>query len=225
MVDRPDRARLGAPEAALLALATRVTETPWSLAPSDHVAARSAGLGDGAVLHAVILSAYFNYLNRVADAIDLEFDYESALPRPDRDPTREPAALPPRARWPAGPAFGLRFDARPPTFEAFVAWRTYVLERDAPLARRERAVLVRAVASSLCDARTADAHGDATPRSAREELLAAYAEKLTRTPWRLAEADLVALRGVGFDDRGLLDVISVTSFQNTASRLRLTLVW
>ncbi|HEY5242076.1 MAG TPA: hypothetical protein VIJ22_11445 [Polyangiaceae bacterium] len=51
----------------------------------------------------------------------------------------------------------------------------------------------------------------------------AYAERLTTTPWRLTEDDLHALRALGLDDRGLLDVISVASFQNTASRLSLLL--
>jgi alkylhydroperoxidase family enzyme len=223
MVNRPEEARLAAPEAALFALARRVTETPWALGPDDHESARAAGLGDGAILHAVVLSAFFNYLNRVADAIDLEYDYESALPRPDKDAAREPIPRPPRHLWPKGPAFALRLADRPVTSGAFASWQAYVLERDTPLSRRDRAVIARAVAGSLCDARTTDALADATPRSQREETLASYAELLTATPWRLDEAGLHALRELGLDDRGLLDVISVASFQNTASRLRLVL--
>jgi alkylhydroperoxidase family enzyme len=223
MVDRPEEAHLAAPGSALLALAMAVTETPWALGPEDLERASAAGLTNDAILHAVVQSAFFNYLNRVADAIDLEFDYESPLPRPDRDPRRPPILRPPRESWPRVPAFALRLADRPTTAEAFGTWRAYVLERDTPLSRRDRAVLVRAVATSLCDALTVDAHADATPRSAREQLLAAYAELLTATPWRLDEASLHALRGVGLDDRGLLDVISVASFQNTASRLRLVL--
>ena len=223
MVDRPDEAHLASPESALLALATAVTERPWAIATVDHDRTRAAGLADDAILHAVVLSAFFNYLNRVADAIDLEYDYESPLPRPDKDPRREPIARPPRASWPRGPAFALRLSDRTVTAEAFTRWQGYMLERELPLSRRERAVIVRAVALSLCDASTADAHADAQPRSPREERLAAYAEVLTATPWRLDEPGLHALRGVGLDDRGLLDVISVASFQNTASRLKLVL--
>jgi alkylhydroperoxidase family enzyme len=223
MVDRPDKARLEAPESAIRALATAVTQEPWALERADYDRARAAGLGDDSILQAVILSAYFNYLNRVADAVDIEFDYESALPRPDRDPLREPIPRASPQHWPTAPALGLRLSQRPLTAQAFDRWQTYVLERDEPLSRRDRAVLVRAVASSLCDARTLDALGDAVPRSPREELLAAYAEVLTATPWRLTEAHLHGLRALGLDDRGLLDVISVASFQNTASRLRLVL--
>jgi alkylhydroperoxidase family enzyme len=223
MVGRPGEAHLASPESALLALATAVTERPWALGTADHDRARAAGLSDDAILHAVVLSAFFNYLNRVADAVDLDFDYESPLPRPDKDPRREPTPRPPSARWPSASAFPLRLCDRAVTAEAFQRWEVYMLERDMPLSRRERAVIVRAVARSLCDARTADAHPDAEPRSEREERLATYAEVLTATPWRLDEAGLQALRGVGLDDRGLLDVISVASFQNTASRLKLVL--
>jgi alkylhydroperoxidase family enzyme len=223
MVDRPDQARLAAADAAILALATAVTEHPWALGPADHERARAAGLGDDAILQAVILSAYFNYLNRVADAVDIDFDYESRLPRPDRDPLHEPAPRPAPESWPTTPAFALRLADRPGTAEAYARWRAYVLEREAPLSRRDRAVLARAVASSLCDRRTVHELPDAAPRSAHEERLAAYAEVLTATPWRLTEDLLHGLRGLGLDDRGLLDVISVASFQNTASRLRLAL--
>jgi len=223
MVDRPEKARLTPTDAALLGLATSVTQHPWALERADHDRARAAGLGDGTILQAVILSAYFNYLNRVADAVDIEFDYESALPRPDRDPLRESVPRPSRESWPTAPAFGLRLADRPGTAEAFDRWRAYVLEREAPLSRRDRAVLARAVAGSLCDGRTVEDLGDAAPRSAREEALAGYAEVLTATPWRLDEDQLHGLRGLGLDDRGLLEVISVASFQNTASRLRLIL--
>jgi alkylhydroperoxidase family enzyme len=223
MVDRPEEASLSPADSAILSLATSVTQHPWALERADYDRARAGGLGDDTILQAVVLSAYFNYLNRVADAVDIELDYESPLPRPDRDPLREPVPRPSRESWPTAPAFGLRLATRGVTAEAFERWRAYVLERESPLSRRDRAVLARAVAWSLCDASTTDALGDAAPRSAREELLAGYAEVLTATPWRLSEELLHGLRGLGLDDRGLLDVISVASFQNTASRLRLVL--
>jgi len=222
-VDRPEDARLASPESALLALATAVTERPWEVTTADHARARASGLADGAILHAVTLSAFFNYLNRVADAIDLEYDYESPLPRPDKDRRREPVPRPPRALWPPGPAFALTLSDRTATAEAFARWQAYVLDRDAPLSRRDRAVLVRAVAASCCDARTVEERADASPASPRERVLAAYATELTVAPWRLDVGRLGTLRALGLDDRGLLDVISVSSFQNTASRLRLVL--
>jgi alkylhydroperoxidase family enzyme len=207
----------------MLGLATSVTQHPWAVEQADYDRARAAGLGDESILQAVVLSAYFNYLNRVADAVDIELDYESALPRPDRDARREPVSRRAREMWPTAAPFPLRLADRPVTAEAFDRWRAYVLERESPLSRRDRSVLARAVAWSLCDGWTVDALGDAAPGSAREEVLAGYAEVLTATPWRLNEGQLHGLRGLGLEDRGLLDVISVASFQNTASRLRLIL--
>jgi alkylhydroperoxidase family enzyme len=223
MVQSPEQALLAPADAAILGLATAVTQHPWAVERADYDRARGAGLGDGTILQAVVLSAYFNYLNRVADAVDIELDYASALPRPDRDPLREPVPRPSREAWPTAAAFPLRLADRPVTAEAFDRWRAYVAERESPLSRRDRSVLARAVAWSLCDGWTVDALGDAAPRSAREEVLAGYAEVLTATPWRLSEDQLHGLRGLGLEDRGLLDVISVASFQNTASRLRLIL--
>jgi alkylhydroperoxidase family enzyme len=228
MVDRPEEARLEPADAAILALATSVTERPWAMRHADYERARGAGLGDDAIVQAVVLSAYFNYLNRVADAVDIELDYESPLPRPDRDALREGVARPARETWPTGPAFALRLAARPGTAEAFRQWREYVLERESPLSRRDRAVLVRAVAGALCDARTVEEVGEAGEAEAgskreaskREAVLAEYAEVLTVTPWRLSEEHVKGLRGLGLEDRG---VLSVASFQNTASRVRLVL--
>ncbi len=172
-------------------------------------------------MHAVVQSAFFNYLNRVADAIDLAFDYESPLPRMVKDPARAPLPRPARADWPAGGAFALSLSLRPATAEGFARWRAYVMEREAPLTVRQRRVIARAVAGSLCDARTWNALADAAPRDAGETTLAAYADKLSRTPWRMSEDDL---RGLGLpDDRARFDAISVAAHQATASRLALVL--
>jgi alkylhydroperoxidase family enzyme len=223
MLRDPCSARMEKRQSALLSLVAAVTERPWAMGQEYLARARAGGLGDETILHAAVLSAFFNYLNRVADAIDLEFDYDSPLPRPDRDSLREPVPRPSRQSWPTEPAFAVSLSDRAATADAFRHWRAYVSEREAPLSRRDRAVLRHAVASALCDARTMEELPGAVPRDGREEQLAAYADKLTATPWRLQEEDLSALRRLGLDDRGLLDVISVSSFQNTASRLRLVL--
>lgn len=215
------RAPPGNVERGLTTLARLVSEAPWTATAGDLEAARGAGLSDDAILQTVALSAFFNYLNRVADAIDLDFDYQSALPRISRDPAREPLARPPPARWPRAHALGLRLAARAKTAEAYGRWRSYVMEREAPLSRRDRRVLARAVAQTLCDAATCEALADASPRGARESALAAYAEKLSLTPWRLAREDLQGLTTLGLSDEGVLDVISVSAHQTTASRLSL----
>lgn len=39
-----------------------------------------------------------------------------------------------------------------------------------------------------------------------------YVDKLTRTPAAMVEADIVALREAGFDDRAILDINQITGF-------------
>ena len=46
-----------------------------------------------------------------------------------------------------------------------------------------------------------------------------YAVKLTLTPREVGEGDVERLRGVGFDDTGVLDICQVTSYYNYVNRL------
>jgi alkylhydroperoxidase family enzyme len=46
-----------------------------------------------------------------------------------------------------------------------------------------------------------------------------YAEKLTLRPSEVAESDLARLREAGLDDRGILEVVQVTSYFNFVNRL------
>jgi len=46
-----------------------------------------------------------------------------------------------------------------------------------------------------------------------------YAVRLTRTPGRMAEADVEALREQGFEDRAILDICQVTAYYNYVNRL------
>jgi len=47
----------------------------------------------------------------------------------------------------------------------------------------------------------------------------AYAVKLTRHPARVSSGDVERLRGVGFDDTGILDICQVTAYYNYVNRL------
>jgi len=47
----------------------------------------------------------------------------------------------------------------------------------------------------------------------------AYAEKLTRRPWEMMKADVVALRDEGFSDSAILDINQVTGYYAFANRL------
>ena len=46
-----------------------------------------------------------------------------------------------------------------------------------------------------------------------------YAVKLTREPWTMVREDVEALRQVGFDDRGILDINQVTGYFAYVNRL------
>ena len=211
-------------ERALAGLAAVMSEAPWTLTPEDLDRLRAVGLSDEGVVQAVTIGGVFNYVTRVADGIGLEFDYESPLPRLQVDTSVEALPRPEPDAWPTlDPRPALTLGHRPATEAAFARWSAYVFDRDAPLARRDRAVLARAAAWSVCDRAGVASFADAAPASPREVVLAAYATKLTLTPWRMTEADLAPLRAEGLDDAGVLDVVSLVALQNTLSRMRLAL--
>ncbi len=65
---------LGERESALLDYAERVTISPQACGETDIVALRKAGWEDAAIHDAVQVIAYFNYINRVADALGVELE-------------------------------------------------------------------------------------------------------------------------------------------------------
>jgi alkylhydroperoxidase family enzyme len=209
-------------ERALAGLAARITEAPWTVGAEDIERLRGVGLSDEAIVQAITVAAMFNYFTRVADGTGIEFDYISPLPRIEVDRSREP--LPRPASFPKRePVPGVSLALRPATQAAVARWKAYAFDSDAPLSRRDRAVLRRTAAFHLADAAGLAEHADAAPRDDREAALAAYAEKLTRTPWAMEDGDLAPLRRAGLKDRGLLHVISVTALENVLARLRLAL--
>ena len=46
-----------------------------------------------------------------------------------------------------------------------------------------------------------------------------YCTKLTRTPWDMVEADVIALRNCGFDDRAILDIAQVVAYYAYVNRI------
>ena len=46
-----------------------------------------------------------------------------------------------------------------------------------------------------------------------------FAVKLTVRPAEMSEADLAALRGAGFTDRDILDIVEVTAYYAYANRI------
>lgn len=53
----------------------------------------------------------------------------------------------------------------------------------------------------------------------RDRSMLDYAAKLTVEPWKMVEADVIALREVGFSDAAILDINQVTAYYAFANRL------
>lgn len=55
--------------------------------------------------------------------------------------------------------------------------------------------------------------------SSRLRAILTFAEKLTLAPREMRREDLDPLRGIGLDDRGILEVVEVTAYFNFVNRL------
>ena len=69
-------APLDAVDAALCEYADKLTRTPAAMTEADLQPLRDAGLDDRAIHNAVQVIAFFNYINRVADAVHVELEPE-----------------------------------------------------------------------------------------------------------------------------------------------------
>lgn len=61
-------------EKALCAFAVKLTETPAAMTQADSDTLRAEGWSDKDIHDATQVIAYFNYINRVADALGVEVD-------------------------------------------------------------------------------------------------------------------------------------------------------
>lgn len=53
----------------------------------------------------------------------------------------------------------------------------------------------------------------------RQRVICEFAEKLTRAPAEMTDADTKSLREVGLEDAGILDVVQVASYFNYINRV------
>ena len=65
-------ARLTDRQRALCEYAEKLTRTPWEMTAADLDRLRATGLSDRAILDAVQVISYFNYINRVADGLGVD---------------------------------------------------------------------------------------------------------------------------------------------------------
>ena len=61
---------------ALIAYARKLTETPADCCEADVVALRERGASDEEIHATVQVASYFNYINRVADALGVDLEPE-----------------------------------------------------------------------------------------------------------------------------------------------------
>lgn len=67
-------APLSAPDRALCTYAVKLTATPAAMTAADVADLRAHGFSDRAIHDATQVIAYFNYINRIADALDVELE-------------------------------------------------------------------------------------------------------------------------------------------------------
>lgn len=68
------KAELSAVDRALCDYAAKLTRRPWEMSEADVQRLRGVGLSDAAILDAVQVIAYFNYINRVADGLGVDLE-------------------------------------------------------------------------------------------------------------------------------------------------------
>jgi AhpD family alkylhydroperoxidase len=63
----------------MLEFVEKLTLSPWLIVETDIKRLREAGFSDAEILHIVMGSAHFNYLNRMADGIGIRFEYQTDI--------------------------------------------------------------------------------------------------------------------------------------------------
>ena len=53
----------------MLDFAVAMTRTPWKMSVADTERLRAVGFDDRGILQITLIAAFFNYINRVADAL------------------------------------------------------------------------------------------------------------------------------------------------------------
>ena len=76
-------AELSPLESALAGYAEKLTTSPQAMSEADVKELRSVGLDDVAIHDLIQVTAYFNYINRIADAINVDLEPEMP-PHPER---------------------------------------------------------------------------------------------------------------------------------------------
>lgn len=178
---------------------------------------RQQGFDEPQLEAVVTVIAMFNYFTRVADATGIDFDFRTPLPA--FEPDRVQASAPRPAS--AAPGLADEKERQAPSHEGLLAawgsWRAYLFDGDGPLSPPDRLLLARVAAEEAADWAAAGALG--SPARDSGHVLAGFASKLSREPWRMRPADLDQLRSSGYPELAVLHAISLVAHQNADSRL------
>jgi uncharacterized peroxidase-related enzyme len=74
LVEDYERAPLSEADRAMLDYATTLTKDATRITPKDHERLRSVGFDDRGILQITLIASWFNYINRVADALGVGRD-------------------------------------------------------------------------------------------------------------------------------------------------------
>ncbi len=74
LVADPGTASVSQPERAMLNYAIKLTRTPAEMQEADVQALRDAGFDDRALFDINHVTAYYNYVNRIADGLGVELE-------------------------------------------------------------------------------------------------------------------------------------------------------
>jgi uncharacterized peroxidase-related enzyme len=67
--ENPAKAPLTEQERVMVDYVVQLTRDATRISPHDHVRLRSVGFDDRAILQITLIASWFNYINRVADAL------------------------------------------------------------------------------------------------------------------------------------------------------------
>ena len=67
-------AELNAADRALLDYAAKLTREPWKMSESDVAGLRACGFSDRAILDIAQVTAYYAYVNRIADGLGVSLE-------------------------------------------------------------------------------------------------------------------------------------------------------
>jgi uncharacterized peroxidase-related enzyme len=68
------KASISAQERAMLGYVAQITRDATRIGPADHERLRAVGFDDRAILQITLIASWFNYINRVADALGVGRD-------------------------------------------------------------------------------------------------------------------------------------------------------